>query len=97
MTLDDLLQLQALRVKAGYDNPALIDRVIDGAPETPEIRQLCAKVSAHLYAEVDSLCTLLDLSKRRFVEAAVVEAVNRAHNVLRATGLGDRLNDGEGV
>jgi hypothetical protein len=86
MQLDELLQLQALRVKAGYDNAKLIDRVIESGEAGIEVRNLCAKVHPELYDEVTSVCALLDLSKRQFVEAAVVEAIARAHAILEKTG-----------
>lgn len=90
MTLDELLQLQALRAKAGYDNRLLTDRVIEGTPDgTHGIRQMCAKVSVQLHEEVDSICAFLDLSKRAFIEAAVIEACNRAQEVIERTGIND--------
>ena len=90
MTLDELLQLQALRAKAGYDNRLLVDRVMEGMPEgTGGIRQMCAKVSTELHDAVDEICQRLDLSKRSFIEAAVVDAVNRAEEVMRRTGIND--------
>jgi len=89
MTLDELLQLQALRAKAGYDNPLLVDRVLEGAEEGPQVRQMCAKVSPALIDELDEVCARLDLSKRRFIEAAVIEALARAREVLQRTGLND--------
>lgn len=89
MTLDELLQLQALRAKAGYDNPLLTDRLLEASDEGPQVRQMCAKVSPALIEELDQVCARLDLSKRRFIEAAVIEALARAREVISRT-LGDK-------
>lgn len=90
MTLDELLQLQALRAKSGYENQFLVDHVVAGTPDgTSGIRQMCAKVSVQLHNEVDSICARLDLSKRAFIEAAVIEACLRAQLVIERTGIND--------
>lgn len=90
MNLDELLQLQALRAKAGYDNRLLADRVIEGTADGSNgIRQMCAKVSVQLHDEVDEICARLDLSKRAFIEAAVIEACQRAQEVMKRTGIND--------
>lgn len=88
MKLDEVLQLQVLKLKAltsGHANTRLIDHMID-AGESPELRQMCAKVSTHLYDSLEQVCGLLDMTKRQFIEAAVADAVGRAEELIEKLG-----------
>ena len=38
-----------------------------------------------LYAKVESVCSMLDCSKRQFLEMAVVDAINKAESVFAET------------
>jgi hypothetical protein len=86
MNLDELLQLQVLKLKAMSRGGALLEHAIDSPPEGVVIRQLCAKISADLYSDVENVCSILDLTKRAFVEAAVIEAVSKAHDLIEKSG-----------
>lgn len=88
MNLDDLIQLQVLKLKAttsGANASRLLDRAIEEG-QVPELRQMCAKVSPQLYEALDNVCGLLDLSKRQFIEYAVAEAVHKAQEALQRSG-----------
>ena len=80
MNFDELVTLQLLKRKAlmtgAHPHPRSVDTLIDSA-DSPEIRQLCAKVTRTLYARVEEACSVLDLTKRQFVEWAVSDAVAR--------------------
>lgn len=56
-------------------------------------RQICAKVSPELVEQVDGVTSVLGLSKRRFIEAALVDAVQRAHAIMADEGLFDALDE----
>lgn len=84
MNLDEALRLKALKLKALNEGTneiaeAMLDQM---AKDAPELRNICAHISVSLFDEVDQLCSLLEMSKRRFVELALLEAVQRAHQVL---------------
>lgn len=84
MNFDEIIQLQVLKLKSqasGIRGP-LLDQMLE-QNETPLVRQMCAKVSVELYNELESVCNLLGLSKREFIESAVNEAVTRAHEVMK--------------
>lgn len=85
MNFDELVQLQVLKRKAvlegAHPGSRLLDAVLD-AHDGPEIRQLCAKVTSTLYMRVERSCEALDLTKRQFVEWAVMDAVQRAERSL---------------
>jgi hypothetical protein len=56
-----------------------------------QIKNVCAKVSAQLSDEIDSICGLLGISKRIFLEAAFIEAIEKAKAIIDAEGLEDYL------
>jgi hypothetical protein len=70
-----------------FNNP-----IGDLSPESMELieasgvqtKNLCAKVSPELADQVDDVCATLGLSKRRFLEAAFITAVARAHELMQA-------------
>lgn len=86
MNLDEKIQLKVLQLKAGFGNGHLLDRLIEAEGDALPLRQMCAKVSPALYERLEQLTSLLDMSKREFIEAAVIEACDRAEDVLERTG-----------
>lgn len=92
MNLDDVIQLQVLKRKAasrggvGRDsmNEALLSR--EDIADQVQLKQMCAKVSQALHQDVDSLCSILDLSKREFIENALIETCRRSWEVIERNG-----------
>lgn len=86
MNLDELVTLKALQAKrlnggGGDIQDQMIDTVlmkVDGA----EYRNMCAHVSIPLADEVDGLCASLSISKRRFIEGALIDAVKRTNAIV---------------
>lgn len=66
-------------------NDALLDAVAD-QPEAG-LKNVCAKVHPDLSRRIDEVCDLLDISKRRFLESAMVEALEQAYAIFEAEGL----------
>lgn len=91
------------RVLAHLDNgpavDALVDAVTDRAAwsvdptEAVTLRNLCAKVSVDLAEQVENACSMLGVSKRRFIELALVEALRQYESVAEEEGLFDRLDE----
>lgn len=90
MNLDDVLQLQVLKLKASRSGQpfsgSLMDRLIDQSEAKIEVRNMCAKVSPQLYQSLEDVCVLLDMTKRQFIEAAVSEAIGKAHELVERHG-----------
>jgi hypothetical protein len=84
MNLDDLIQLQALKLKASASGirGALLESAIEANKE--KMRHLGIPLAPGLFDELEDVCQKLDLTKREFVEAAIIEAVDRANKVLQA-------------
>lgn len=88
MDFDELVQLQVLKLKAQQRGKGpLLEHVIEHAGDVPELRQMCAKVSSVMYDDLEQVCGLLDMSKREFIEAAVSDALTRAHQVIDRSGV----------
>lgn len=60
-------------------------------PDVPEIQQVCAKISSRLNDQIDELCALLDIRKRRFIEAALIDAVAVADKIIDDEGVFDAI------
>lgn len=89
MKFDEMIRLQALKLKAlnavGTDNlrdSPIQDRLFAEAFEQGQLRNICAMVSPELFDQVEQACSLLEISKRRFVESALIEAVDRAEAIV---------------
>lgn len=86
MNFDEVIQLQALKLKAlnsGQGLSAVVDRL---AEDSPQLRQMCAKVSPELYDRLEQVCGVLDMSKRQFIEGAVADALERAVQTIEKVG-----------
>jgi hypothetical protein len=74
----------------------LVDAMAEQDTSGRITRQICAKVAPELIDKVDSVLAVLHVSKRRFIEAAIVDAVIRAEAIMQAEGLYDVLNEYHG-
>ena len=86
MNFDEIIQLQVLKLKASVTgaqpmNGKFVDQLIEEGA-APELRQMCAKVHPTLYAALEEVCDLLDMSKRQFIEAAVADAIQRSQETI---------------
>jgi hypothetical protein len=90
--IEALVLEKSLALMAVGRNSDIIDYAIqtDQAENLP-IKNVCAKVSTALSDDIDSVCGLLGISKRRFLEAAFVEALALAHDIIEAEGVHDYL------
>ena len=87
VTLATLQAMQALL-------PQLLDAALDEAPSDIQeklTKNVCTKVSIQLSARLDKLVHDLYLSKREFVEAAIIEALDKAEAIIDAEGLNEHL------
>jgi len=59
------------------------------------LKNVCAKVSQQLAERLDQMCGVLDLSKRRFVEAAIINALDEADRVAAEVEMFAHLEHGD--
>lgn len=89
MNFHETIQLQALRLKQlntqGMDSKLqehfFEQAVKQNAPGVP-LKNICAHISQELFDNVDSTCRMLEISKRQFVEMALIEALNKAEAIV---------------
>lgn len=87
MNFDEVIRLKALELKQLHtEGSSFGDAVIDGLLKDPanaaQLRNICAHISPELFSQVEEYCGLLSLSKRKFVEMALIEAIDRAKSIV---------------
>lgn len=87
--LDNLITEKALAVVNQSNSDALISFLTDDdeLAKVWPLKNVCAKVSVALSDEIDEVVGLLGVTKRRFLEAAYIEAVSRAHAIMEREGV----------
>lgn len=79
MTPSQTIQLQALKLKATIDghHPQIVDALLNQPENAEEVkkdfRNVCALISHYQFDELESICSLLDLSKREVISMALSE------------------------
>ena len=92
--LESLVTEKALSLVNGCDNGWIIDKLSEENPDQDfPIKNVCAKVSVQLSMEIDSIVQLLGISKRIFLEAAFIDAVSKAKEIIDAEGVFEALHD----
>lgn len=84
MNFEDTIRLKCLSLKAtvsGQTGADLFDHIqeSDGLPST---RNICAIIHVKLFDKVENITNLLNISKRQFVELALIEAIEKASYVI---------------
>lgn len=77
--LDSLITQKALSL--------INNSVSSDLPDLPGLKNVCAKVTSQLSEEIDEVCALLGVHKRQFLEAAFIDAVATAREILRREGV----------
>ena len=91
--IDALVTDKSLALISTSGNRDFLDLVLDGTIDANlPLKNVCAKVSSELSDEIDKVCDLLNISKRRFLEAAFIEAVQKAHAIMESEGVFQAMN-----
>jgi Asp-tRNA(Asn)/Glu-tRNA(Gln) amidotransferase B subunit len=92
MTFDDLIRYKALNLKYISSGSNIIDLVDKGSisGEIP-MKNVCAMITQELFDDLTNTCGLLDISKRQFIESAIIEALSKAQSIMNAEGLPEYL------
>ena len=90
MKLNHFAQYAALRAADSFGNSSLLEMVLEG-PTGDEIREkgvlkrIQFDTSPVLYSKLENLCSMLNCSKRVFLEMAVIDAIEKAETVFGET------------
>ena len=95
MSFKQLVQYKALDRIYGVNGDFIFEAALKD-PENVEaikanLRNVCALISVELFDDLEGICGLLDMSKRKFIENALIFAIEEANVVIRETGLLDRF------
>lgn len=82
-----LVTQKAMDFVSNAQNEKLTDFLIESVQADPQMKNLCTKVSIPLSDKIDNLCSILDISKRKFCEAAFIEAIEKAESIMREEGV----------
>lgn len=92
MKTDETLLLQALKLKElGHNGHSgdgdLIEQLVLQNPETAKekMRNICAFISHELFDDVTNMCNILSISKRRLIEMALIDVMEKAHKIVNDT------------
>lgn len=86
MNLENFAKMRGLQSAHTTSNSDFLDAVLQGESGEQIKAQILSKrlqfdCHAELYAEVESICGLLDCSKRQFLEMAVIDALEKAERI----------------
>lgn len=88
MNFHETIQLKALELKQLHtrgmtDNlaEAFIAKAVEQGENTVT-KNICAHIALPLFERVEQCCSMLGISKRRFVEMALAEALDRAEAIV---------------
>lgn len=85
--LNDYLHYRALAAK--YDNEQVFSRILDNITpaDEPKVRQIATVMAVDVIQELDDLLADLKMSKRQFIEMAILAAMDEAHHILELHGV----------
>lgn len=89
MTPSQVIQLQALKLKATNEgsSPSLIDGVLENPINRDalkkDFRNVCALIHVKQFEQLESLCALLDLSKREVISLALNVFIPMANAIVK--------------
>lgn len=73
-------------VQSGLETK-LVEQMLDSPEAASVVKNVCAKLSVDLSDEIDKVCDFLSISKRKFIEAALLEAVAKAKAIIDSEGV----------
>ena len=82
--LREILTMQVLERKHGQQTgDFLLDRFdsMRAEKDNPDVVNVCAKITRELFDEFSTTCAFLSISKRRFIEAAIIQGLKDARDI----------------
>jgi hypothetical protein len=96
--LNKLLTQKTLAALSVVTNEALFDMIDHqaGLPESILTKNLCVKVTPGFNEKIEEICATLSMTKRRFIEACLVEGIQQAEKILEEEGFYEALEVHQG-
>ena len=80
---NEFMHYRVLAFKYSLRNEDLTERLI-AQGEGPQLRNVCAKLAPELAERIDRTVSVLGISKRLFIERALIEALDQVDAILDA-------------
>lgn len=77
---NEVLLAKSLSFKHGSATQDIPEKFLESSPEFP-MKQVCAKLSQELSDNIDNVCGILDISKRKFIELSLVNAIDEFNSI----------------
>jgi hypothetical protein len=91
MSFHQYIQYKVLDRMYSTDNDALLGMALRNPENEAEIKanfkNVCALISLPLFEDLENICGMLDMTKRKFIEGALVEAISQANKIAEENGL----------
>lgn len=87
----EFIKYRALAFKYERENTDMTEAVLASGHEPIPLRNVCAKLTVELAERVDNAANLMGISKRLFIERALLEAIDQVHAAM------DEVNAYEGL
>ena len=87
MKLDQYAAMRAMQTAHNMTNQPILDHLLNDSEHGSSIRadvltkRIQFDTTPQLFAELESVCSLLECSKREFLEMAVRESIKRAEEI----------------
>ena len=90
MSFHQKIQYHALHHIYGIGSTKILDSMLASDPSIAEknkLRNVCALIHSELFDRLENTCSFLDISKREFIECALIEALDLANKITEEVGL----------
>ena len=79
---EELILLKSLALKNLQGNGDLVDMLGNQFENKDEFRNVCVKLTPSLSDELERVCDLLSISKRRFIESILIAGLENAAEIM---------------
>lgn len=99
MSFHQFIQYKALDRKFSSDNDFILESIsreigtANAEMLKASMKNVCALIHNDLFNELDNVCGLLEISKRKFIEGAIIEALAQANTIISEVGLLEYYNE----
>jgi wyosine [tRNA(Phe)-imidazoG37] synthetase (radical SAM superfamily) len=96
MKFDQFIQYRALSMKSsveGLGSAKIVDSMIEkDAGMAAHFKTVCAPISLQLFDRMTETLAMLDISKRTFIEAAIIAALDQADVIMKEVDIFENQN-----
>jgi len=94
---NEFMHYRVLAFKYSLRNEDLADKLISESGDQIPLRNVCAKLSPELSDRIDRTVSVLGISKRLFIERALIEALEQVDAIMDAHQVPEEIEQRMGV